>query len=79
MVDLALYPFFERLSAIKQHWPAELPLASIRLRYWLDAMRQRDSVRATQNPVEDYRRHFSDHAAPWPRRQRIANVEYLHA
>lgn len=78
MVDLALYPFFERLPAIKHFWPAGLPVVSIRLRYWLEVMRRRDSVRATQNPVEDYRRHFSDVTEPWPRRQRVGNVEYLH-
>ena len=77
LVDLAFYPFFERLPAIQHDQPLALPVISIRLRYWLDAMRQRQSVRATQNPVEYYARAFSDHARPRPPRRRIGNVEYL--
>ncbi len=78
LVDLALYPFFERLPSIQRLWPSGLPVISIRLRYWFDAMRQRESVRTTQNPPEFYARHFSDFASPRPRRQRIGNVEYLY-
>ena len=79
IVDLVFYPFFERLPAIQQHRPVSLPLMSIRLRYWLDAMRGRESVKATQNPVECYARAFSGHAAAAPHRRRADNVEYLHA
>ena len=54
LVDLAFYPFFERLPAIQKHRPVTLPLISIRLRYWLDAMRARESVKATRQPVDAY-------------------------
>ena len=78
LVDLAFYPFFERLPAIQHDQPLALPVISIRLRYWLDAMRQRQSVRATLNPVEYYARAFSSHTDAGSRRRRIGNVEYLH-
>ena len=54
LVDLAFYPFFERLPAIQRLRPVTLPLISIRLRYWLDAMRARESVKATRKPVDAY-------------------------
>lgn len=78
MVDLAFYPFFERLPAIQQHRPVTLPLISIRLRYWLDAMRQRDSVKAAQNSTEFYAAHYAG-GVDANRRQGSENVEYLHA
>jgi glutathione S-transferase len=77
IVDLAFYPFFERFPAIQQYRPVSLPLISIRLRYWLDAMRERASVKATQNPVDFYARVFG--AENVRRRRRFGNVEYLHA
>jgi glutathione S-transferase len=77
IVDLAFYPFFERFPAIQQYRPVSLPLISIRLRYWLDAMRERASVKATQNPVDFYARVFG--AENVRGRRRFGNVEYLHA
>jgi glutathione S-transferase len=77
IVDLAFYPFFERFPAIQQYRPVSLPLISIRLRYWLDAMRERASVKATQNPVDFYARVFG--AENVHGRRRFGNVEYLHA
>ena len=79
LVDLAFYPFFERLPAVQQHRPVDLPLISIRLRYWLDAMRHRESVRAIQNPVEYYAKHFKAKPRGESRRQRSGKIEYLHA
>jgi len=77
IVDLAFYPFFERFPAIQQYRPVSLPLISIRLRYWLDSMRERPSVKATQNPVDFYARVFGADKARG--RRRSGNVEYLHA
>jgi glutathione S-transferase len=77
IVDLAFYPFFERFPAIQQYRPVSLPLISIRLRYWLDSMRERPSVKATQNPVDFYARVFG--ADNVRGRRRVGNVEYLHA
>ena len=78
MVDLAFYPFFERLPAIQQHRPVTLPLISIRLRYWLDAMRQRASVKAAQNPTEFYAAHYAS-GREGNRESDPENIEYLHA
>ena len=79
LVDLALYPYFERLPAIQHLWPRGLPVVSVRLRYWFDAMRQRESVRATQNPIEFHARHFQDFTRPRPHPRRVGNVAYLRA
>ena len=63
-----------RHSAISAGQPA---VDFIRLRYWLDAMRERASVKATQNPVDFYARVFG--AENVRSRRRFGNVEYLHA
>jgi glutathione S-transferase len=58
LVDFAVYPFLERLPALAQYRPVSLPLMSIRLRYWIDAMRQRPSVIAAARPLEFHLEHF---------------------
>jgi glutathione S-transferase len=79
MLDLIYYPFFERLPAIESGLPGGLPLLSIRLRYWMDTMRDRPSVQATRNSVEAHARAFSQYLGVRPQRRRVGNVEYLHA
>jgi len=54
LVDFAVYPFLERLPALAQVRPVSLPLMSVRLRYWIDAMKQRASVIAAAMPMEFY-------------------------
>jgi glutathione S-transferase len=79
ILDFTFYPFFERLPAIQQLRPVTLPLMSIRLRYWLDAMRELDSVKAARNWVESGAEAL--HGGK-PRQQpgrNGAKVEYLHA
>ncbi|HXV22908.1 MAG TPA: glutathione S-transferase family protein [Alphaproteobacteria bacterium] len=77
LLDIVFYPLFERLPAILHDQPAGLSALSIRLRYWLDAMRDRASVRATQRPVELHANALG--AKPDSQRRRVGNVEYLHA
>jgi glutathione S-transferase len=80
LLDLVYYPLFERLPAIQTGQPGgALPLLSIRLRYWLDAMRERPSVQATQNPVEAHTRAIQTYLGIKPQRRRVGNVEYLQA
>ena len=70
---------FERLPAVQTDLAGGLPLLSIRLRYWMDAMRERPSVQATQNPVEAHVRAFQTYLGVKPQRRRVGNVEYLQA
>ncbi len=77
LLDIVYYPLFERLPAILQEQPEGLSPLSIRLRYWLDAMRDRASVRATRSPMELHARALRSGLDP--QRRRVGNVEYLHA
>jgi glutathione S-transferase len=79
IVDLAFYPFFERLPAIQQHRPVALPPVSIRLRYWLDAMRERDSVKAARNMGEGRIEQIRAPGAATPPVRGAGKVEFLHA
>jgi glutathione S-transferase len=77
ILDFAFYPFFERLPSIQQHRPVALPVMSIRLRYWLDAMRDLDSVKAMRSQKESPAGAIHGSAATSaPGRGKI---EYLHA
>lgn len=77
LVDVAYYPFFERLPAIQRLRPVALPIMSIRLRYWLSAMQEREAVKAIANSVDFYATRYE--AQLRPRRRASGNVEYLHA
>ncbi len=79
MLDLVYYPLFERLPAIQPDQAGGLPPLSIRLRYWLDGMRERASVRATQSPIETHIQAFAHCLDLRPQRRRVGNVEYLQA
>jgi glutathione S-transferase len=54
LVDLAFYPWFERLHALEQHSGFELPPAHERIRAFWDAVATRESVRAIANPTDFY-------------------------
>jgi glutathione S-transferase len=67
IVDLAFYPFFEQLTESQQHRPVALPPTSIRLRYWLNAMRERHSVRAAvRDSVDSFARPIEGSGAAHP-------------
>lgn len=79
LLDIVFYPLFERLPAIQNDQASGLPLLSIRLRHWLDAMNERPSVQATRNPVETHVQALKTYLGMKPQRRRVGNVEYLHA
>ncbi|MBC8242358.1 MAG: glutathione S-transferase family protein [Alphaproteobacteria bacterium] len=54
LVDLAYYPFLERLPAWTHHRGIDIPDDCTRLRKWCDVMRARPSVQEIANPPEYY-------------------------
>lgn len=54
LVDLAYYPFLERLPAWTQHRDIDIPDDCVRLRKWYEVMRERPSVSDIANPPEYY-------------------------
>jgi glutathione S-transferase len=79
LLDIVFYPLFERLPAVQNDQASGLPLLSIRLRHWLDAMSARASVQATRNPVETHVQAMKSYLGMKPHRRSVGNVEYLHA
>jgi glutathione S-transferase len=79
LLDIVFYPLFERLPAIQNDQASGLPLLSIRLRHWLEAMSARPSVQATRNPVETHVQAMKSYLGMKPHRRSVGNVEYLHA
>ncbi len=54
LVDLAYYPFLERLPAWTQHRDIDIPSDCTRLKKWYDIMHALPSVREIANPPEYY-------------------------
>ena len=54
LVDLAFYPWFERLPAFETYRGPSLPEECTRLREWDQAMQARESVQAVANPASYY-------------------------
>jgi glutathione S-transferase len=54
LVDLTFYPWFERLPTLEHYRNFKLPAAAPRLQKWWDAVRDRPSVKAIENPVSFY-------------------------
>ena len=52
LVDLQFSPFFERFGTYERLAGATWPADCVRLREWLDAMKDRPSYRATCRPIE---------------------------
>ena len=52
---------------------------SIRLRYWLDAMRELESVKAARSPVESHAETIHQSARHRPAARTGGKVEFLHA
>ena len=63
LVDLTFYPFFERWPAIVHYRGLEVPRECARLRRWLEAMGERDSVKAIANQPDFYIRNYASYAA----------------
>lgn len=64
LVDLAFYPWFERLPAVGRLRGFSIPAEHTRLLAWLDALQARDAVRAIQNPVDFYVERFAKFVKP---------------
>lgn len=62
LVDIALYPFFERLCVLEHYQKFRLPAGDVRLARWHAAMQARAAVRAEFNPPEFYIRDYADYA-----------------
>jgi len=54
LVDLAFYPFFERLPAVAHYRGLDIPADCERLRAWCAAMSERESAKRTGHPLEYY-------------------------
>ncbi|MDQ2694410.1 MAG: glutathione S-transferase family protein [Pseudomonadota bacterium] len=62
LVDLAFYPFFERLPVLEHYRGLGLPAECRRLAAWWEAMRERDSVRKIIHSPEFYLRRYAKYA-----------------
>ncbi|MFQ5785424.1 MAG: glutathione S-transferase family protein [Alphaproteobacteria bacterium] len=54
LVDIAFYPHFERFAALTHYRGVAIPDDCPRLKAWLTAMRERESVRATAHSDDYY-------------------------
>ncbi|KYF77877.1 glutathione S-transferase [Sorangium cellulosum] len=64
LVDLAFYPWFERLPAVGRLRGFSIPAELTRLQAWLDAVQARDAVRANLNPVDFYVERYAKFVKP---------------
>jgi len=62
LLDVAWYPFFERLVVAEYYRQLHIPTACRHLLGWLEAMAERDSVRMTANSSGYYLRHYAKYA-----------------
>lgn len=62
LVDIAFYPFFERLCVLEYYRDFTLPTECLRLAEWWQVMAERDSVRQTLNPPELYIKAYAHYA-----------------
>ncbi|WP_437968527.1 glutathione S-transferase family protein [Sorangium sp. So ce260] len=64
LVDLAFYPWFERLPAVDRLRGFSIPAELTRLRAWIEAVQARDAVRAASNPVDFYVERYAKFVKP---------------
>lgn len=61
LADISMYPFFERFVVAEHYRSTSIPAKCERLLRWLDAMKARDSVKATANSkdffIEKYKKY----------------------
>ena len=62
LLDVAYFPFFERLPAWSHYRGLDLGSDHPRLARWLDAMWQRPSVKGIANDADYYIAHYEDYA-----------------
>jgi glutathione S-transferase len=66
LVDLSLYPWFERWPALEHYRGVALPKTAVRLRRWSATLSERASVKAIANPTSFYVERYARYAAPSP-------------
>lgn len=59
LVDISFYPWFERLPVLEHFRNFTPPSETSRLQKWWNAVRERESVRAVENPVSFYVERFA--------------------
>lgn len=59
LVDISFYPWFERLPVLEHFRNFTLPPETPRLQQWWNVVRDRESVRAVENPVSFYIERFT--------------------
>lgn len=59
LVDISFYPWFERLPLLEHFRKFTLPTETPRLQQWWNIVRDRESVRAVENPLNYYLERFS--------------------
>jgi glutathione S-transferase len=64
LVDLAFWPFFERLPAVTHYRGVGIPDSCPRLAAWNAAMEQRESVRKTRHDAAYYIKSYARYDAP---------------
>ncbi|WP_421658285.1 glutathione S-transferase family protein [Leptothermofonsia sp. ETS-13] len=62
LVDLAFYPWFERLPALEYYRGVAIPVECFRLREWWMVMQLRDSVQATIQSAEFHIEQYAKYA-----------------
>lgn len=64
LVDLSLYPWFERWAALAHYRGVEVPAELPRLQRWRTATRELPAVTAIQNPTAYYVERYARYALP---------------
>lgn len=59
LVDISFYPWFERLPLLDHFRKFTLPPETKRLQQWWNVVRDRESIRAVENPVSYYLERFT--------------------
>jgi len=59
LVDISFYPWFERLPVLEHFRNFTLPTETPRLQEWWNVVRDRESIKAVENPVSYYIERFT--------------------
>ena len=59
LVDISFYPWFERLPLLEHFRKFSLPSETPRIQQWWNTLRDRESIRAVENPVSFYIERFT--------------------
>lgn len=59
LVDISFYPWFERLPLLEHFRNFTLPTETPRLQKWWNTVRDRESIRAVENPASFYLERFT--------------------